>query len=404
MMLRRLLLPVIVFSIYGASPAFAQNDGIVEVPPLPPADPAPAPLPDLDSPQPPPTPAADQEPAPFPTLPPAETPPAETPAPAQPPAAASATPSATVSNLLKEVTESEPNGFEPSYGNREHSLFFSKNDADNIRHILRLYESGSLDKAAPSDAGIAELLQDLQPKDEQKQLVYPRFKLRSVIYRSPAEWVVLLNENRISSYSNNADREITVLNVSKSTVSFRWKPTDEVLLAAIGKDAAMRGHGKPAAGNRIAKGARTSFDKTARAIFFTLSVNQDFDSQTFEITEGGLPNKKTADNAAPAPAATATPPATAPATAPAGQAAPQDASRPSIRPGIPNVSAPASGTQSSNAPAAPAATTTPPAAATTTAPPAATTTPPTAAAPADNAPAGREAVPQSAILRSLGLE
>lgn len=348
--------PLFALSFLLSSTAFAQEAS--EAPPLPEAEPAfSAPLPDFASPQQPPA------PAPGGTLPPSAD---------APPAGADAipgTPSTTVTNLLKEFYAAAPGNIEASYGNREHSLFLSKTDSGNIRHILRLYESGSIREPQPIDSGVAELLQDLQPKEEPKNLVYPRFKLRSIIYSSPAEWVVLLNENRISSYNNSAERELTVLNVTKSSVSFRWKPMDEVLLASISGNAAGPIPANGASNNRAAKDARTSYDTNARAVFFTLSVNQDFNSQTFEVTEGGpLKKKKTEDESE----------ETGETTTPSIPAINPDASvsRPSMIPQIPQVIAPSPTTQSGNS----------------------------AETPIPPQPVTGQAVPQSAILKSLGLD
>ncbi|MFO1241907.1 MAG: hypothetical protein U1E36_01690 [Rickettsiales bacterium] len=215
------------------------------------------------------------------------------------------TPVEAIEGLLKSPAEEEaveagaPSGFVASYGKWKNSLFFSSADIESIRRILMLYESGALDKEAaePTDPGISEIIQDLQiqggAKVEEKQPVYPRFKLRSIIYRSPAEWVVLLNDIRISSYNNSVDKEITVIDVNKSSASFKWKPADEILRAALAKDASARksGSASEALKNRAAVGARVSYDTKAHAVFFTLSVNQDFDSKTFDVQEGSTAQK-----------------------------------------------------------------------------------------------------------------
>lgn len=292
------------------------------------------------------------------TLPPvdapvAEAPPALVPFPEQPiPPAPEATPAATpdsasptapetaapvpaqiqspvqmIEGLLQEQSLTG-NGFIPSYGRWQNSLFFKKSDAESIKRMLTLFESGALAKQAaePTDPGISEIIRDLQIQTgmkEEKPPVYPRYKLRSIIYRSPAEWVILLNDIRISSYNNSADKELTVLDVGKNSASFKWKPTDDTLKTELTRDAAMRQNasGGSALTNRAAMGTSASFDKESRSVFFKLSVNQEFDSKTFDIQEGSL-KQKAASAAAPtgeaeaetdaAPAAPSIPPSSAP--------------------------------------------------------------------------------------------
>lgn len=223
----------------------------------------------------------------------------------------------TIESLLQDKAASD-SSFTPSYGKWENSLLFKRADAESIKRILSLYESGALasEAAEPSDPGISEIIRDLQIQTgikEVKPIVYPRFKLRSLIYRSPAEWVVLLNDIRISSYNNDAEKEITVLDVGRNSVSFRWRPSDDELRAELARDAAIRGSGASESSlkNRAAIGTTTSFDKESRSVFFRLSVNQEFDTKTFDIQEGISVNQKSAtpappedsESAAPSPAA-----------------------------------------------------------------------------------------------------
>lgn len=237
---------------------------------------------------------------PFPEQP-ASAPPATVqpaPAPAQ-----TQSPIEMIEGLLQEQAAIN-NGFTPSYGKWQNSLFFTKTDAESIKRMLTLYESGALAKQAaePTDPGISEIIRDLQIQTGMKEVappVYPRFKLRSIIYRSPAEWVILLNEIRISSYNNSADKELTVLDVGKNSASFKWKPTDDTLKTELARDAAIRQNasGESALKNRAAIGSSASFDKESRSVFFKLSVNQEFDSKTFDIQEGVSLKQKAASGA-----------------------------------------------------------------------------------------------------------
>lgn len=202
---------------------------------------------------------------------------------------------------LPDVPDNAPGAedtrFQPSSGAWPYSIMYPAAEIANLKNILALYERKGfiIDQAAGAAAaqsGVDELYRSLQEKPLPANLVYPSFKLRSIVYRAANEWSVWLNNRHITNMNNRKDGEITVLHVNRESAEFAWIPTNAELLSAIlqlrllpedvrPKTTETPRHRKAVGGKR-----KGWLDTSTSVVHFVLRPNQTFSSETFEIFEG----------------------------------------------------------------------------------------------------------------------
>jgi hypothetical protein len=164
------------------------------------------------------------------------------------------------------------------------SLFYTQEEMKAVRHALTTYvqyASIPRDNSEPED--FLSVLGRTNPPPARKiqkkpaytsTYTYPQFFLESLAYHSPADWMVRINHQKITTREPLSNQgSLRVLNVDKDSVSLEWTP-------------------KKLDGEKIKKAARKahdqdiSVDQNHGVITFTLHANQTFSSYAMRILEG----------------------------------------------------------------------------------------------------------------------
>lgn len=296
-----------------SEPAAAQSsppaeDGLLSLPSLPPAA-ASSPTPSAVPGQPPVEPVAAGAPQPPPVTSPAPqaapiTAPAPEPAPLTEEQKAAQTLHALLPNPLDIVSDTDANGFKPSYGNWPYSIMYSSVEMTNLKNILALYERKGfvVEQASPTQKAeeapppsVDDILQKIKDQPLPANIAYPSFKLRSILYRGANNWSVWLNNRHITNENNSGTNEIAVVSVNRDYAEFAWVPTNPELLSAILQVRLLPEASRPPVKETpkhrkaINKSATGWLDKASSAVHFILRPNQIFYAETFEVFEGTPP-------------------------------------------------------------------------------------------------------------------
>lgn len=114
------------------------------------------------------------------------------------------------------------------------------------------------------------------PKTVTATVVHPYFYLAAIIYHTPADWIVWLNNVKYTSREPGADN-IRILSVTPRAVEIEWRPPDiRVYLSRAPEDP-----------------LHTMIDGAENVIRFSLAPNQSFSSFDLAVTEGMLVGEKT---------------------------------------------------------------------------------------------------------------
>lgn len=149
------------------------------------------------------------------------------------------------------------------------SLIFTSEEMRRLRTAMRAYR-------ARASLGTDDYLSQLQngPKQIVRMVEHPQFYLSSIVYHTPAEWVVWVNGQRFASETPSAGN-LTVLSVDKRRVTFEWKPELYSLYTGRWMNAP--------------KPASLAFNDDRQSVTFTLYTNQTFSAYNFTVSEGWLP-------------------------------------------------------------------------------------------------------------------
>lgn len=205
-------------------------------------------------------------------------------------------------NPLDIVSDTDTNGFKPSYGSWPYSIMYPSTEITNLKNILALYErKGFIVEQATepeqnpqevAEKSIEDLYSKLQSRPLPPNLVYPSFKLRSILYRNPNDWSVWLNNRHITNENNKKDFELSVVNITKDYVEFTWIPANPELLSAILQLRLLPEASRPPVSATpkhrkvVTSNPEGWLDKSTSQVHFILRPNQVFYSETFEVFEG----------------------------------------------------------------------------------------------------------------------
>jgi hypothetical protein len=232
-----------------------------------------------------PAPAAVPVPAPVPVAPPALPP---SPVVVSPPSPASpatisppAPPPVPTVVVTKEQPISKPDEPQNSLSIREPSLtksiFFTQDQIIHIRDAIIAYEKFKSLQALNAQTHAKDFLSQLDdakknPAAAEKNFLYPQFYLQSLVYHSPTDWSVQVNDRKITSESKVLpDTSLRVVSVNKNAVIFSWTPVDLSQVIEAWRKKHYPG---------------VDVDEGAGVVNFTLTVNQTFASYTMRIAEG----------------------------------------------------------------------------------------------------------------------
>lgn len=157
------------------------------------------------------------------------------------------------------------------------SLFFSDSDIKLIYDARKFYEQNH--HIGKSDGSVVEddFLRSLEKISASKfgsapnLFTYPQFFLSSIIYHSVDDWVVWINDKKITQNSGVTTDGLRIINIDKGKVVFQWKPQKMDRIADIGESS----QDSPVRVNQM-KGT----------VEFLLQPNQTFSSYAMRIVEG----------------------------------------------------------------------------------------------------------------------
>lgn len=183
----------------------------------------------------------------------------------------------TISNPQPQPVLQVKENYIPSYGDFPQSLLFNATDIDRMKKVLVAYESVKRINI-PIVAALEVEIPVVTIKEPQQ---YPSFYLSSVLYRSPKDWLLWMNNNKYSPKKRPS--EVTLLSISPRSVVFSWKP--EYIQQAKMRfeqklvDKTIPKHFKSAM-------SKVHYDKNREAFIFTLAPNQSFVGAALGVYEG----------------------------------------------------------------------------------------------------------------------
>lgn len=156
------------------------------------------------------------------------------------------------------------------------SLLLSDSDIASIRSARTYYEQHLNGK----NNGIAEddFLKNLEKmsnmqETEPKTFTYPQFYLASIAYRSANDWVVWINDEKITQESGVSADGLRIVQIDSGKVTVEWKPQRMDKIADIASS-----------GNDAVK-----VDFLNNKVTFSLKANQTFTSYAMRVVEGKVP-------------------------------------------------------------------------------------------------------------------
>jgi hypothetical protein len=157
------------------------------------------------------------------------------------------------------------------------SLLFSDDEIASIHSARAFYDKHR--SGASTDGGIAEddFLKNLEKIAAVKQssaptsFTYPQFFLSSIAYYSPSNWVIWIDNEKITQSSGVSASGLRVIGINKGKVTLEWKPE------RMDKIADVEGQ---SADNPI------DVDFIGKKVVFSLKPNQTFTSYAMRVVEG----------------------------------------------------------------------------------------------------------------------
>lgn len=217
---------------------------------------------------------ADSAPAPA-------TPAVGTALPAVPTAVASPTPAANDAAQVSAEADVLPTPKVYSYGDSEVSILFLPDQITRMKDAIRSFEDTGRDASKPAPV-VEVVAAPVAPEVIEDPLVYPVFYLSTIAYDTPTEWSLWVSGYKITSRRNYTD--VTVLNVSRDSVTFLWKPS--FIKAIMKRNKEERFAPIDAVKHKLVPTQVVSIDPAAGSVVFTLKPNQSFAPGYFKTFEG----------------------------------------------------------------------------------------------------------------------
>jgi hypothetical protein len=152
---------------------------------------------------------------------------------------------------------------------RVKSLFYTPEEITAIRLAANSYRKRGGNTA--DDDLLDKLTED---KTAAPQVyIYPQFFLESVVYHSPKDWVIWLNNDKITQDTPKANAEISVEAIDENKVVLKWHPS------IVDKDRIMDVW-------KRTSNTETLVDPMDNTVQFVLHTNQTFSSYVMRVLEG----------------------------------------------------------------------------------------------------------------------
>lgn len=206
---------------------------------------------------------------------------------------------AATGQVLRPSVELAPDGKPFSFGGSDISVLFLSDQIRRMKEAVRTYESVNRDAKPEFEATEVEVAKPVI-QDIKEPPSYPVFYLSSIAYDAPGDWSIWVGGHKITSRKNESD--VTVLAVSRDSVTFSWRP--EYAPAIAQRLANKQFAATDPVKNKLAVIQRAGRDAETGTITFTLRQNQSFAVGYFSIFEGYVESPKLSPivvvNAAPA--------------------------------------------------------------------------------------------------------
>lgn len=161
--------------------------------------------------------------------------------------------------------------------NRIKSLLFTPEEISDIRYALNIYRKHSGGAAENENFDEEDFLNRLtglrKAPETNRFFVYPQFFLESLVYHSPNNWAIWINNQKITQDSPKESTDLTVLEIDKDKVQIKWRPVsmqkvNEMWARIPNKEVVV--------------------DKRKGAVIFTIKPNQTFSSYVMHVLEGKM--------------------------------------------------------------------------------------------------------------------
>lgn len=151
------------------------------------------------------------------------------------------------------------------------SLLLLDSDIDSIRKARNYYEQHLNGNNGIAEEDFLKNLEKIGNMDaESKSFTYPQFFLSSIAYRSANDWVVWINEEKITQDSGVSASGLKIIQIDNEKITVEWKP--KKMDKITDSDSSLS---EP-----------VKVDFLNNKVTFSLKTNQTFTSYAMRIVEG----------------------------------------------------------------------------------------------------------------------
>jgi hypothetical protein len=106
-------------------------------------------------------------------------------------------------------------------GNKVTSLMFDEEENSNINRAIDSLKNNQV--YAPEGTQANDQKEEISPEDQVQENEKSYLYLASIIYFSPKDWAIWINDQKITPESNKKENELYVKFVERDSVKFLWK-------------------------------------------------------------------------------------------------------------------------------------------------------------------------------------
>jgi hypothetical protein len=184
-----------------------------------------------------------------------------------------------------ELESATPKEF--SFGKSNLSILFLPTQTERMKNAIRTYETSNKEAKQPTFVAPEPTVKGPVEKIDEPT-TYPVFYLASIAYEAPGDWSIWISGHKITSRKNETD--ISILGVSRESVTFLWKPEySEAIMRR--KEDGVFAETVPVK-HKLAAVQPVTLDEEGGAVTFTLRPNQSFSVGYFSVFEGYVDSPK----------------------------------------------------------------------------------------------------------------
>lgn len=182
-----------------------------------------------------------------------------------------------------------PADFKPSFGDRTTSILFAPTDSKDLQALLdsterTLISGGSL-KPLVIEATATDAVATPTTTEALPNLEFPVFHVASILYRSPRDWMLWINGQRVTA--KRKLKGIRVVKVGPEQVTLEWRPDHWNHRARVWSDKAIFAKELQ---NLTAQSASAHAQHGRGVVVASLRANQTFVTAGPLVLEGNQPD------------------------------------------------------------------------------------------------------------------